>query len=118
MSQPRFLLDEHVWGGLIAVGNRLGIDVVATREFLPEGAADEDVLALAAQQQRILLTGNTRDFAPKTAEWFLSGREHWGIVIVPGKTDKSLLSHALERICLSYSAESFQNTLRFIQEFV
>ena len=28
MSQPRFLLDEHVWGGLIEVGKRLGADLV------------------------------------------------------------------------------------------
>jgi len=28
MSQPRFLLDEHVWGGLVEVGRRIGADVV------------------------------------------------------------------------------------------
>jgi hypothetical protein len=77
MSQPRFLLDEHVWGGLIEAGRRLNLDVIAVQSVLPEGAADEEVLALAAQQQRLLLTSNTRDFAPKAAEWFLAGREHW-----------------------------------------
>ena len=73
---------------------------------------------LAAQQQRLLLTSNTRDFAPKAAEWFLADREHWGILIVPGQTDEGLLSRAVEQIGIHYTAESFRNTLRFAREFV
>lgn len=83
----RFLLDEHVWGGLIKVGQRLGADLVLVQTQLSEGADDEDVLKLAASQKRILLTSNARDFAPLAVEWFLAGQEHWGIIIVPGQTD-------------------------------
>ena len=84
MSRPRFLLDEHVWGGLIEVGHRLNLDVVAVQTLLPEGTPDEDVLKFAAQRQRVLLTSNARDFAPIAAKWFLADHEHWGILIVPG----------------------------------
>ena len=82
MSAPRFMLDEHVWAGLIKVGERIGADVVSVQTLIPQGSSDEDVLALAAEAKRILLTSNARDFAPLAAEWFLVGWEHWGIISV------------------------------------
>jgi predicted nuclease of predicted toxin-antitoxin system len=118
MSRPHFLLDEHVWGGLLEVGQRLQLDVVAVQSVLPEGTSDEEVLHLAAQQQRLLLTSNARDFAPVAVEWFLAGREHWGILIVPGETDEHLLSRILERIGHHYAAEALRNTVRFAREFI
>lgn len=118
MSRPRFLLDEHVWAGLVEVGHRLGADVVLAQTRLPQGTDDEELLGYAAQQERILLTSNAQDFGPIAAAWFLGGREHWGILIVPGQTNESLLSRALENILREHSSESFKNTFRFIQEFV
>jgi predicted nuclease of predicted toxin-antitoxin system len=117
MSMPRFLLDEHVWGGLVEVGHELGADVLLVQTRLAAGADDEAVLAFAASQGRILLTSNAQDFAPLVASWFLAEREHWGVIIVPGQTDRSLLSRALSNIVRYYTAESFKNTYRFIQEF-
>jgi predicted nuclease of predicted toxin-antitoxin system len=114
---PRFLLDEHVWHGLIGVGRELGLDIVPAQRVLPPGTQDAEVLAYAAAEGRILLTGNARDFAPLAIEWFLAGREHAGIVIVPGQTDRSFLSKALRTIGHNYTAEAFRNTYRFMQEF-
>lgn len=118
MSIPRFLLDEHVWGGLVDAGQQIGVDVSLVQSQLPKGTDDEAVLTFAASQQRVLLTSNAQDFAPLVAEWFLAGREHWGVIIVPGQTDRSLLSRAIGRIGQQHSAESFKNTYHFIQEFV
>lgn len=78
----------------------------------------EVVLALASRQSRILLTSNAQDFAPLVAEWFLAGREHGSVIIVPGQTNRNLLSRALANIVKNYTAESFKNTYRFIQDFV
>lgn len=118
MSVHRFLLDEHVWGGLVEVGQQLGADLVLVQTQLSEGTDDENVLKFAASQKRILLTSNARDFAPLAVEWFLTGREHWGIIIVPGQTDRSLLSRALGNILRNYSPKAFRNAYRFVQEFV
>lgn len=115
---PRFLLDEHVWHGLIEVGRRLGLDVMPVQSALAVGSPDEEVLAFAAQEGRILLTSNARDFGPLAAQWFLAGRSHSGIIVVPGQTDRSLLSNALRLIGQTHSAEFFKDTYRFIQEFV
>ena len=118
MSKPCFLLDEHVWGGLVEVGQTHSIDVVLVQTVLAEGSDDADVLSLAAQEGRVLLTSNAQDFAPLVADWFLHDCHHAGVIIVPGQTDKSLLSRALQNIVSRYTAESFVNTYRFIQEFI
>lgn len=118
MSAPRFLLDEHVWGGLVHLGEELGADVVLVQTRLPEGTADEDVLAFAAREQRVVLTSNAQDFAPLVANWYLSGREHWGVIIVPGQANRSFLSRALRHIFTHYTAEALKNSYRFIQDFV
>jgi predicted nuclease of predicted toxin-antitoxin system len=76
MTTPRFLLDEHVWGGLVEVGQEIGADVLLVQTRLPAGSDDEEVLVFAASQERILLTSNAQDFAPLVTEWFLDGREH------------------------------------------
>jgi hypothetical protein len=116
MSRPRFLLDEHVWGGLVDVGRRVGVDVLLAQTQLPEGVADEDVLRFAAQQERIVLTGNAQDFGPIARQWFLLGRNIGG-VIVPGQTDKSLLGRALEtwRAIIQLI---IQKHFRFWREFI
>lgn len=118
MSVPRFLLDEHVWGGLVNVGLELGADILLVQSKLPQGTDDDVVLAFAAEQNRVLLTGNAKDFAPIVTEWFLTEREHWGVIIVSGQTNRSLLSHAIRNLIEHTTAESLKNTFRFIQEFV
>lgn len=118
MSVPRFLLDEHVWGGLVDLGQAIEADILLVQTRLAAGTDDDEVLAFAAREERILLTGNAQDFAPLVAEWFLAGREHWGVIIVPGQTNRSLLSRAVKNIVQRHTAESFKNSYRFIQEFV
>jgi len=117
MTVLRLLLDEHVWHGLVKIGQEIGVDVLPVQTVLPEGTADADVLAFAAQDKRLLLTSNSEDFAPLAALWFQEEREHWGILIVPGQTDKGLLSRSLRQIAANYTAESFRNGFRFIQDF-
>lgn len=73
MSVPRFLLDEHVWGGLVDLGIEIGADILLVQTKLPRGTDDELVLEFAASQNRVLLTGNAKDFAPLVTNWFLAG---------------------------------------------
>ena len=115
---PRFLLDEHVWAGLIQIGASIGADVVAVQGRLPEGASDEAVLSLAAQENRTLLTSNSRDFAPLAVNWFLANKEHSGIIIVPGQTDRSLLTRGLAAIVAAETSDSLMNAFRFIQDWL
>ena len=114
----RILLDEHVWNGLVAIGLKIGIDVLPVQQVLPKGTPDEEVLEFAAREERILLTSNARDFGPLAVDWFLREKPHAGIVIVPGRTDRTLLSKALVAMSERKTSHSYRNTYRFLQELI
>lgn len=47
-----------------------------------EGLDDESVLELATQDERILITRNSRDFAPICRIWAEAGRDHAGVILI------------------------------------
>ena len=47
---------------------------------------DADVLEIAAQQGRVLVTDNVQDFAPLSSSWAAAGRAHPGILMIASKT--------------------------------
>ena len=47
-----------------------------------EGLSDALVLELASTEQRILVTRNSRHFAPLARQWAEAGRLHAGIILI------------------------------------
>lgn len=47
-----------------------------------EGLPDPQVLELAAAEQRILITRNSRDFAPLARQWAEAQRPHAGLILI------------------------------------
>jgi predicted nuclease of predicted toxin-antitoxin system len=47
-----------------------------------EGLGDESVLELALQDGRILITRNSRHFAPLCRTWAEGGRDHAGVILI------------------------------------
>lgn len=80
----RLLLDANLSPRRIARPLReRGHDILALAESSEyEGLDDPDVLALAASERRILVTRNSRDFAPLLREWAESRRAHAGCILV------------------------------------
>jgi len=80
----RLLLDANLSGRRIARPLREdGHDVVALSERPDlEGLADPGVLELAAAEGRILVTRNSRDFAPLLRQWAEAGQSHAGCVLI------------------------------------
>jgi hypothetical protein len=80
----RLLLDAHV--SVPAVGRRLeakGHDVRALdREPELEGLDDDEVLTLAAQEGRVLITHNVSDFPRILRDWAASGRSYAGVMLI------------------------------------
>lgn len=80
----RVLLDanlspKRIGGPLAARGH----DVVSLAADAVLGALDDpQVLELAAEQSRILVTRNARDFAPLLREWAEAGRHHAGCILI------------------------------------
>lgn len=80
----RLLLDANLSPKRIAGPLRgSGHDVRAlAEEQTLEGLDDPQVLALAAAERRILITRNSRDFAPLLREWAEARRLHGGCILI------------------------------------
>ena len=77
------LLDAHVSGRRVGRALRtVGHDVLALDSHealsrLPDG----EVLALAAKENRVVVTYNVSDFARLAREWAEAGRTHAGLIL-------------------------------------
>lgn len=97
----RLLLDAHVSGP--RVGAKLqsaGHDVRALdQEPAHEGLDDESVLALATEEQRILVTHNIADFPGILRDWAEQQRSHTGTILVYGidHSEFELITAGIER---------------------
>ena len=80
----RLLLDAHLSRRMIADPLRKSRhDVLALQEEPTlDGLDDEDVLAFAAGERRILITRNSRHFGPLTRLWAEAGRSHAGCILI------------------------------------
>ncbi len=80
----RLLLDANLSPrGIARPLREAGHDVLALAEdALFEGLADPDVLQLATSEQRVLITRNSRDFAPIAREWAEAQRTHAGVILI------------------------------------
>jgi hypothetical protein len=80
----RLLLDANLSPKRIgSVLEKRGHDVLSLAVDAALGALDDpEVLQLAAGQERILVTRNSRDFAPLLREWAEAGRHHAGCILI------------------------------------
>lgn len=72
----KFLLDENMELGIAVLLHNLGHDVAVVGRDYSAGTRDEDVLAIAVREQRIVLT-NDRDFGELVVRL---GFPHAGVV--------------------------------------
>jgi predicted nuclease of predicted toxin-antitoxin system len=80
----RLLLDANLSPRRIAAPLRdTGHDVFALAENATyEGLSDPQVLELATSEERIVITRNSRDFAPIAREWAEAQRPHTGLILI------------------------------------
>ena len=80
----RLLLDTNLSPKRIGVplSNR-GHDVLSLASDAALGALDDpQVLECAAEQRRVLVTRNARDFAPLLRQWAEAARPHAGCILI------------------------------------
>lgn len=82
----RLFLDAHVSGRRIAGAlRRAGHDVrAADEERALDGWSDDELLALAAEEGRIMVTFNVRDFPRIVQRWAEASTHHAGCAILVG----------------------------------
>lgn len=82
----RLFLDAHISGPRIARALREdGHDVrAADEERNLDGMADEQLLELAASENRVMITFDVKDFTVISRRWAEAGKQHSGLGIVVG----------------------------------
>jgi Domain of unknown function (DUF5615) len=82
----RLFLDAHISGPRVAAALRaVGHDVrAADEERALDGYDDEELLALAVGEGRILITCDVKDFPVIARRWAEAGRRHAGCAIIVG----------------------------------
>ena len=77
----KLLLDEHYATAIATALRAAGHDALTVAERSVTGMDDEPLLALAASEDRALLTNNVRDFLVIVGRWATAGRDHCGLVL-------------------------------------
>lgn len=109
MTDIRFYLDGHIAHAVVAGLGRRGVDVITTDEAGMRGASDEEQLAYATQQQRVMVT-NDDDFLRLHAR----GVQHTGIVFVPGQASIGAIIRGLALIHLVLDTDEMRNHVEFL----
>lgn len=78
----RLLLDEMYPAHLARALRERAMDVTGVDERDPlKGLADEELLVIAAREERAIVSENVSDFMRLYGEWAAAGRDHAGVVI-------------------------------------
>ncbi len=104
--------------GLIQALRSHGIDVVVAWQFGMRQREDEEQLAFAVSQGRVLFGCNVRDYFRIHSNWLAQGRSHCGIVL-PKQQAYSIgdeLKRVLRLIEMK-SAEEMLNQIEFLSDW-
>ena len=85
----RLILDIHVPSAVARGLQARGIDVVlgATwQDGTIRTASDADILTLAASEDRVLVSYDTKTLRPLAREWAERGHRHAGIILIDDRT--------------------------------
>ena len=110
MSAPALLLDEMLSGAIAVQLRERGLDVTAVVEDAAlVSSPDEDLLAHAADQRRVLVTANIADCAALARDWRTRGRTHHGIVYVANRSfphDRSFIGAIVDALARLHAANA------------
>jgi len=77
----KFYLNEDIAPDLAKLLRQRGFDAISTYEAGMAGKSDEEQMEFAQQEGRAILSCNFRDYLRLAKEWFLAGKEHYGIIV-------------------------------------
>lgn len=109
MNDIRFYTDEHVARAVVRGLRERGVDVLSVPEVGMMGASDEEHLALARREGRVLFTQDT-DFLRLAA----AGVPHAGIVYAAQHTAVGRIIPGLMLIYQLLSAQEMRGHIEFL----
>lgn len=109
MAKIRYYTDEHVSRAVIVGLRQRGVDVLSVPEANKFGASDEEHLAFAFAEERVLFTHDA-DFLRLAS----SGIDHAGIVYAHQPTPVGEIIHGLMLICQVLDSEDMINRVEYL----
>ena len=113
---PKLLLDEHIWVYLATLLREQGFDVVHVHEAGLGGKSDDEILRVASENHRAVVTFNIKDFMPLAVEYYDTGKEHHGIV-VSNQIPQGELQKRVTNLLKKLAVDELKNTVRFLQDY-
>jgi predicted nuclease of predicted toxin-antitoxin system len=113
-------LDDDIDHHLARLLRARGVDAICTIEAGTVGRPDQEHLAFAAAQGRVLVSYNFHDYLPIAETWFTAGSGHAGIILSYRQFRRDQLGeaiHLLLRLLSTVPADELRNTVRFLDEF-
>lgn len=90
----------------------LSVDYRLASAVIPDGMLDPDVLGLAAEDGRVLVTNDLR--MPKHFADFIAVRDSPGLLLVPPRISVGETIESLFLCWLSWTAEEMRNQVRWL----
>jgi len=114
-----YLDDDSSAKALVKALRERGVDVVTTMEVGLDGRDDEEHLAYAPVQSRVLCSFNIQDFYRIHSQWLSEGKSHAGIILAQQQKHREV-GERLRRIlnlAASKSAEDMKNSVEFLSRW-
>jgi predicted nuclease of predicted toxin-antitoxin system len=109
----RLYLDEDVSARTAEMISARGFDVLSTVKAGRISAPDRDQLDFAANQSRVLVTHNRRDFELLIRGYFTSGLPHAGVIIAVRRPPRDLTIRILALVNRN-TADEFVNQVFYV----
>lgn len=122
-SLPRLFVglytDEDVTSDLAPALRRRGYAAQSAVEAGMRENTDEAQLTYAAEREMALLTYNVQHFLPLAQTWYLTGRDHAGIVLSEQFSQRQFgeLLRRVLRLLNSWTADEMKSKIVFLQQF-
>jgi uncharacterized protein with PIN domain len=115
----RLYIDEDAMDrDLLRALRARGVDVVAANEVGMVHRPDEEHLAYAASEGRVIYTFNVGDFCRLHGEWMAAGQDHAGIIVA--RQQSYSVGEQMRRVLnlmAARSADDMRNRLEFLSDW-
>jgi hypothetical protein len=108
---------DSSWRAVEKALTRRGVDCVTSIAVGMDRATDEQQLAFATRENRILLTSNQGDFTRLHRNYLNAGITHAGIVIVPQHMQIGQRLRRLERLRATISPDEMRDHIAYLGNF-
>ena len=113
----KLYLDEDISPKVAEILRKKGMDVVSAHETGMLETSDNEQLAFAATEGRVMVTRNRDDFITLSVQFFEDLKPHNGLIIVPHSIPGSDFSK-LATLLMKYSKEHPQGLVSYTIEFL